>query len=341
MTEDSRQQSLVPFREMNHYDGLDDDWPSDEVYLSPKRTLANGWAKFHADRGCGRRKLHYVEMNGHRPTSDRYEYEIYCYNCGYRIPEEEILFIGGDWWSENGWMEYGRPLEDIFLPPDRVLELGPAPDEDDLIHALNLARIEREAGPHLGIGIREDQFRECDSCGSEVPLIFDGKCRMCYDGEWTDRMQDSLNAFENKLRIQNNSFVHRLEMHIDPLSTNGMAGKGEVLYRRHAQEPTTKLVIVTKRLEDIDDGHREYELWDPTYTERYRYREEDLAACFWSTGLYDPHRYGVGDDDIREAYQHVCEHTFSDVHDLETLDPDGEQCLHCRIDRSEVEDAKD
>lgn len=325
------QQTIDPYREMNRYDGLDDDWPSDEVYLPPKRTLANGWQKFHAARDCGQGKLHYVEKSGHRPTGERHEYAIRCWGCGYEIPEEEILFIGGDWWDEYGWQDYGRMLEDLYIPPGRVLELGPDPDQDDLRHALNLCRIERAAGPHLGGPLRPEQWRACGECGHEVPLRFDDRCRVCYDGEWTGRMQNALNTFERKIREwHNNSFVHRLEHHVDPLSIGGKAGEGQVLYRRHAQEGTTKLVIVTKRLKDIDDGHREYELADPTYTEYWQYHEEDLADCFWSTGLYDKHREGVGNDEIREAYQWVCDHSFHEVHDSDTMEVAGEQCIRCQ-----------
>lgn len=327
----SKQKNIDPFREMNCYDERDEDWPSAEVFEASRRTLGNYWMKFHAARDCGARKVAFVENTNHRPVSEKYEYDLLCWECGHRIDEEEVLFIGGDWFSEHGWLEYGRPIEDLWLPPERILDLGPDPDRDELVHALNLTRIEREAGPHIGGPLRPEQWKACEECGHEVPLRFDDCCRMCYDGEWTDRMNQSLVAFERKVREwHNHSFVHRLEKHVDPLSIGGKAGEGEVLYRRHAQEGTTKLVIVTKRLEDIDDGHREYELTDPTYTEYWQYREEDLADCFWSTGLYDRHSEGVGNDEIREAYQWVCEHSFHVVHDSVSMEPTGEQCIHCR-----------
>lgn len=342
---DSRQASIQPFDDMNRYPGLDEEWPSDEVFERPRRTFANGWKKWHAARDCGEGKLHFVENNGHRPTSERYEYSIRCWNCGHKVPEEEILFIGGDWWNEYGWKDYGRMLEDLFIPSERVLELGPDPDESDLRHALNLCRIERGAGPYLGGPLRPEQWRECAECGHEVPLRFDSLCRMCYDGEWTERMNKSLVAFERKVREwHNSSFVHRLENHVDPLSIGGTAGQGSVLWRRHDMEGTTKLVIVTNRFEDMDDGHREYELWDPTYTERWRYREDDLAELFWDTGLYDRHSEGTSNEEIREAYQHVCDHSFSEVHtenEKGELVPDGEQCIHCRKRRPTRNGAKE
>jgi hypothetical protein len=36
------------------------------------------------------------------------------------------------------------------------------------------------------------------------------------------------------------------------------------------------------------------------------------------------------DDRVREVYQQVCDHSFSEVHDPETHAVVGEQCLHCR-----------
>jgi hypothetical protein len=335
---DTQQASIDPFREMNRYDDRDEDWPSAAVFEEPRRTLGNYWRKFHAARDCGTDNVRFVENTTTRPISEEYEYRLYCWNCRHEVPEDEVLFVGGDWYSEHGWLHYERPLEDLFIPDERVLDLGPDPDREELAHALNLCRIEREAGPHVGGPIRPEQWRACEDCGHDVPLRFDDRCRMCYDGEWTGRMQQSLVAYERKIREwHNHSFVHRLEHKVDPLSVGGKPGEGEVLYRRHAREGTTKLVIVTKRLEDLDDGHREYELTDPTYTRYWQYREEDLADCFWSTGLYDRHSHGVDDEEIRQAYQHVCDHSFSEVHDPETHAVAGEQCIHCKTRRG-VED---
>lgn len=342
MTGDTRQASIQPFDDLNRYDGRDEEWPSDEVFAPPRRTMANYWVKFHADRDCGKRNVRFVEDNSHHTTSERYEYDLVCWGCGYEIPETEVLFIGGDWWHEHGCWAYGRPLDDLFMPPERVLELGPDPDEDELLRALNLGRIERGVGPFVGGPIRKENWRACEECGHEVPLLFDDRCRMCYDGEWTDRMMNGVVAYERKVREwHNSSFGHRLENHVDPLSIGGRAHQGSVLWRRHAMEPTRKLVIVHNVLEDVDDGHREYILQDPTHTEVYRYREEDLADCFWDTGLDDRELRGIGNDEVREAYQQVCRHSFSEVHrrmDDGELVPDGKRCIHCKVDFAEVAD---
>ena len=333
---ESSQTTIDPYREMNRYDERDEDWPSTAVFEPPRRTLSNYWKKFHAARDCGADRVALVEKVSHRSTGEKWAYDLRCWACGHRVDESEVLFIGGDWYSKHGGMIYGRALDDLWLPPGRVLELGADPDRDELVRALNLTRIERNVGPFMGGPLRPSRWKACKACEHEVPLRFDDRCRMCYDGEWTERMTQSLVAFERKVReFHNHSFVHRLESKVDPLSIGGKAGEREVLYRRHKQEGTTKLVIVTKRLEDIDDGHREYELTDPTYTEYWQYREEDLDGCFWSTGLYDRHREGVGNEEIRDAYQHVCEHSFHEVHDPETLDVTGEQCIHCRKRRDD------
>lgn len=135
----TEQTQIDPFRELNRYDEYDADYRSGAVYESPRRTLADGWRKFHADRDCGRGKVTYFENISTRPhSSDRYEYDLYCRECGHRIDESEVLFLGGEWYSEHGWRHYGRPLEDLFIPPDRVLELGPNPDRDELVAALEL-----------------------------------------------------------------------------------------------------------------------------------------------------------------------------------------------------------
>jgi|GEM_PF-627156 len=331
MTNGTDQQVLDAFREMNRYDGRHEDWPSDAVYAEPRRTLANNWQKFHAARDCGQGKLHFVEQNGHRPVGETYEYAIRCWECGYEVPEDEILFIGGDWFSRHGWEHYGRALDSLWLPPERVLALGPDPDRDELAHALDLTRIEREAGPNVGGPIRPEQWRACEACGHDVPLLFDDRCRMCYDGEWTDRMQDSLSAYERKVREwHNGSFIHRLPGKVDPLAPTGTVHPGRILWRRHDIEGTSKLVEVSQRLKDEGDGHYEYVLWDPTHTNRWQYHEEDLADCFWDTGLTNDEVKPVMDDRILEVYQRVCDHSFHTVHDSETMEPDGEQCIHCR-----------
>lgn len=115
-------------------------------------------------------------------------------------------------------------------------------------------------------------------------------------------------------------------------------GVGEILYRIHDHEPAPKIVEVVQRLEDVDDGHREYVLADPTHTTRDQYREEDLWDCFWTTGIVNDEPKPVMDDDVRALYQRVCDHSFSEVHDKETLEPVAEQCIHCRK-RRELTDA--
>lgn len=113
---------------------------------------------------------------------------------------------------------------------------------------------------------------------------------------------------------------------------------GEILYRIHDIEPAPKIAEVVQRLEDIDDGHREYVLADPTHTTRDQYREEDLRDCFWTTGIVNHEVKPVMDDEIRALFQRVCDHSFSTVHDPDTHEPVAEACIHCRK-RRELADA--
>lgn len=104
---------------------------------------------------------------------------------------------------------------------------------------------------------------------------------------------------------------------------------GEILWRRHDAEGTTKLVEVTQRLEDLDTGHVEYVLEDPTHTYCWQYHEDDLNDCFWTTGIISDAPKAVLNDRVREVYQRVCEHLFAEVHNEETLEVSGEKCLSC------------
>jgi len=131
---------------------------------------------------------------------------------------------------------------------------------------------------------------------------------MCYDCEWTERMQQTLNAAERSIRERNGSFIHRLESEIDPLSIKGRAFEEKILWRRHDAENVPKLVEVKQCLTDDSDGNWEYILTDMTHTREWRYHEEDLADCFWDTGLYnDEHAKPVHDKRIREVWERVAE----------------------------------
>lgn len=304
---DTGQTTIDPFREMNRYDERDEDYPSDTVYEPPRRTMGNGWAKFHAARDCGARNVAFVEdTNSRMVGSDRWDYDLRCWSCGHAVDEDEVLFIGGDWYNQHGILALAKSIDDLHLPEDRVLDLGPDPDQDELRHALELTRIERQASIH-GVSFGNERYYECGDCGKETFLLFDDRCRMCYDGEWTDRMQETLQTLDNQIRVRNNSFVHRVEQEIDPLATTGIVGENAILWRRHDAEGTSKIVEVTQRLEDYDDGHMEYVLWNPTHTDRWQYREEDLADCFWATGLYNEETKPVQDDRIRDLWERVRE----------------------------------
>jgi hypothetical protein len=323
---------------MNRYDERDEDWPSAAVFEPPRRTLGNYWVKFHATRDCGAQKVALVENTSHRPTSEKHEYSLRCWDCGHRIDETEVLFVGGDWFSQHGWQYFGRLVDDLWLPRKRVLELGPDPDRDELVRALELGRIEREGSGLTGFLFGQGNWYECDDCGHETVLTYDGYCRMCYDGEWTDRMQDDVVTLARLVRERNHSYRHRLPRQLTPTRPTGRAGRNEILWRRHEFEGTTKLVEVLGRYENVDTDRVEYQLTDPTHTEYWRYCAEDLDDCFWATGLYNRDEpKPVMDDRIREVYQRICDHSFHTVHDRETHDPVGEECIHCRVRKEDAD----
>ncbi len=297
---------LDPYREMNRYEDRDEEYRSEEVFGEPRRTLHNYWKKYHAARDCGSDMVQFVEETTTNPVGEKYEYQLYCRSCGHKIPENEVLFIGGDWYRNHGWKEYGSSLDNLRIPEGRVLELGSDPDRDELIRVLKLGRIEREGSGLLGFSFGNGTWYECDECEHEVPLTYDGMCRMCYGGEWTDRMQKEVNALSISVRQRNNSFVHRLEGHVDPFSIKDRLFKGKILWRRYGNENVPKLVEVKQCLRDDSDGHWEYVLADMTYTNEWLYHEDDIRGLFWDTGLRNEEKKPVMDDRIREVHQRVC-----------------------------------
>lgn len=294
------------YKAMIGYEDRNVDLRSSEVYEPPRRTISNRWVKFHADpkRDCGSRNVHFIETQ-RNAIGEKYEYDLYCANCRQRVNEENVLFIGGEWYADKGWEAYQRPVEDIHMPSERVVELGPNPSEEELRDALEVTRIEGEANL-IGLTFGTETTNTCNDCEHETPLTFDEKCRMCYDGPWTDRMTDTLIAAEDSIRKRNGSFVHTLENKIDPVSINNKAHTGSILWRRNRTEGTTKIVEVLQCLQDDDDGHREYILTDVTRTEEWRYPQEELVECFYDTGLNNTTTgKAITDDRIRELHDRL------------------------------------
>lgn len=194
------QESIDPFRHQNRYNDRNADWPSEEVFTHPLRTIHNGWQKWHADRDCGRETVNYLENNSGRVAGERYEYVLYCFNCGHKVPENEVLFIEDDWYYDHAMNVHEAMFDDLWLPSERVLELGPNPDMDELLHALDLTRVEKSARSDLlqcGIPAWDGPY-ECEDCGDEIAARLDGCCDECYDGELTDEMVSSVHFdYEN------------------------------------------------------------------------------------------------------------------------------------------------
>lgn len=249
--------------------------------------------------------VRYLEYDSRSYTTESFAYDLYCMSCGHKVDESEVLFVGGEWYDRHGFEEFGRPVEDLFIPPERVLELGSDPDEDELVNALRLSRIEQEDNGLIGFSFGQGTFYECQSCGKETPLRYDGNCRMCYAGEWTDRMQEDIERLANAVRELNGSFVHRLETHVDPFSINDRLYPDKILWRRGDKGQTTKLVRVAQCLKDVDDDHFEYILTDMEGETEWRLHEDDVRGGFWDTSLHVEKSPAIENDRIRELNARV------------------------------------
>lgn len=119
--------------------------PPDGVFITPLRTTANGWQKYHAKRGCGARSVRYVENTATpQRTTDRYDWKLYCYDCGHLISWDEVLYISEEWFYSRD-SAFGHQLFDnLHLSEEQVLELGPDPMEAELVDAIQTAFNERE-----------------------------------------------------------------------------------------------------------------------------------------------------------------------------------------------------
>lgn len=292
-------QSLIdPYREMNRYDHREEEWPSSTVYESPRRTAVNGWAKFHATRGCGKKNVIYVERRTPGLNDEKREYHLRCGSCGHTVDEDEVLFIGGEWYNATGMLKTGETIEDLWLPPERVLELGPDPDQSELVDALDITRIEGQMGIH-GVSFGNESYTECETCGHDTLIPFDDKCRMCYDGPITDRMAQTLDALQRSIRERNNSFVHRLESHIDPFTPGDSVAPGRVLWRRRPHEDIPQMVVTRDVLTSEINSRTEYVLGEVTQDEHgiveesvaeitetvYRADSQEIETLFYDTGL--------------------------------------------------------
>ena len=113
--------------------------------------------------------------------------------------------------------------------------------------------------------------------------------------------------------------------------------QGAMLRRKYDGERTAVLMEVLNRYEDLDGDGFLYEISCPTHTGYHYYADYDLADCFEDTGLTNDELKPVMDDEIRALYQQLHdghdEHSFHTVHDGETKEPVGEQCIHCRKGR--------
>ena len=118
--------------------------------------------------------------------------------------------------------------------------------------------------------------------------------------------------------------------------------QGAMLRRKYDGEKTAVLMEVLNRYDNLDGEGYLYEITCPTHTGYHYYVDYDLEDCFEDTGLTNDEPKPVMDDDIRALYQQLHdehgEHSFHTVHDRETKEPVGEQCMHCRKERSQDTD---
>lgn len=101
--------------------------------------------------------------------------------------------------------------------------------------------------------------------------------------------------------------------------------QGAMLRCVSEMEQVERLVEVNRRYRALDDDHIEYQLTCPTRTGYYQYREEDVNDLFTDTGLTNEEPKPVMQEDIRELYQDLCDHSWH-----ETVSG-GFHCTHCRM----------
>lgn len=136
---------LPEARTFERDDGTEGIIPPDEIYLSPLRTAANGWQKYHAGQDCGQKTVYYVE-NTHNPqrTTDRYDWKLACGSCGHHIRWQDVLFISEEWfYSRNEAFGY-RMFDNLRLSEEQVRSLGPDPMESQLVDAIQTAFEDRD-----------------------------------------------------------------------------------------------------------------------------------------------------------------------------------------------------
>lgn len=107
----------------------------------PQKHNRNGWKKYHAKMDCGAETVWYTE----NPWRTGDPWQLYCARCGRAVEKEEVLMINDSWYYEFD-EEHGmvRSFDDLHLAPDRVLELGPDPDGEELIEAIAEQKKENE-----------------------------------------------------------------------------------------------------------------------------------------------------------------------------------------------------
>lgn len=103
---------------------------------------------------------------------------------------------------------------------------------------------------------------------------------------------------------------------------------GAMLLLTDERESCDPLVEVSQRLRDVDSGHVEYVLWDPTHSRVEQYHQDDVDSLFADTGLTNTEVKPIHDDGIQARYQQVCSHSFTTVHDHDSNEI-GEECIDC------------
>ena len=117
--------------------------------------------------------------------------------------------------------------------------------------------------------------------------------------------------------------------------------RGAIFRCTHEAEGAPPLVEVENRLYDVDQEVWKYELTCPTHTWYSTYREEDFGPpTFEDTSMTKPDGCvkPIEDEEIRERYQELCNHSsWVVVHDRETDEAVGERCVACQVMKEEVQ----
>ena len=106
--------------------------------------------------------------------------------------------------------------------------------------------------------------------------------------------------------------------------------EGAILRNDSVDDSIPPLVEVNRRLYDVDLEGWRYQLTCATKTWYSTLQEDDVLDMFNDTDLTNSqYPKAIQHDAVRERLQELCDHRWVTVHDRETHEEKGEECLSC------------